>query len=138
VTLHLNPGVVSDWDGSGWRLPAAGDNPQVGYHQTTSEFGHLFYTELQNPAGVNWTNRGDFHHLRGYPPYWTSTRSQRPGYESYWSFDFAGYQTDAFAMSSWYNYNAGSGMPVHDGAIQLPTTTPTASKSWGRLKALYW
>jgi hypothetical protein len=134
VTLHLNPGVITDWDGSGWRLPMAGDNPQIGYNQTTSEFGHLFYTELQNPAGPNWTNRGDFQHLSGYPPYWTCTRSSR--WESYWSFSYQGYQTDEFAAAGYYSYNAGSGMAVHPGAIQLPTT-PTCSPSWGRLKSLY-
>lgn len=34
-----------------WRLPSPGAHPQLGYNQTETEFGQLFYTELGGTAG---------------------------------------------------------------------------------------
>ncbi len=36
-----------------WRLPSAGNAQSVSYNQTTSELGHMFYINLNNPGGYN-------------------------------------------------------------------------------------
>jgi hypothetical protein len=52
INYHLNPGVSMNWSGSSWRLPSTVDEPaSFGYNVTTSEMGHLYYTELGKPAG---------------------------------------------------------------------------------------
>lgn len=55
ITYNLNNAVTVNWTNE-WRLPSAGDNPQNGdarqgdwAYQT--EMGHLYYSELGNPAG---------------------------------------------------------------------------------------
>ena len=59
-----------------WRLPSAGENPVIGYNDTGSEMGHLYYTPephgLGNLAGVDISNTGPFFNLE-YGTYWTST-----------------------------------------------------------------
>ena len=56
ITYNLNPGVIMNWSG-GWRLPATVDGvweygcdgtTTAGYNITSSEMGHLYYTELRN------------------------------------------------------------------------------------------
>ncbi len=44
--INLDPGYSVNWIDTDWRLPSAGANPQTGYNQTSSEMGHLWYTEL--------------------------------------------------------------------------------------------
>ena len=52
INYHFNPGVTMNWGGSSWRLPSTVDDPaSFGYNVTTSEMGHLYYTELGKPAG---------------------------------------------------------------------------------------
>ena len=75
-----------------WRLPTTVDGPYVfgfdgtttgGYNITTSEMGHLYYTELGNlgyyatdgtnpQPGWGLTNTGDFQHLSA-SAYWSGT-----------------------------------------------------------------
>ena len=45
TSYNIYPAYTVTWEGS-WRLPSAGANPQVGYDQTTSELGHLYYEAL--------------------------------------------------------------------------------------------
>ncbi len=87
LSISLNPGVTLTWDGD-WRLPATIDGPYVqgydgtttaGYNITSSELGHLYYSELGNKgcldtsghiqAGWGLTNTGPFVNLQ---PYWGS------------------------------------------------------------------
>lgn len=89
LTISLNPGVtttISDWS-TGWRLPSAGDNPQVGSDQITSEMGHLYYVSLGDvyggPNGLG--DASPFENLSGSDLYWTSTEA--PPSSAYW-FDF--------------------------------------------------
>lgn len=54
---HINYGGSDQW-----RLPSAGSNPQVGYNQTGSELGQLYYSELGALArpGNNGSDYGIF------------------------------------------------------------------------------
>ncbi len=91
-----------------WRLPTTVDGPAVwgydgtttaGFNITTSEMGHLWYTELGNKGyyatdGTNpqpgWglTNTGDFQNLQA-DVYWSGTEySADPGYA--WGFNTGG------------------------------------------------
>lgn len=46
LIINIGSSYDVDWGGSSWRLPSAGVNPTEGYNLTSSEMGHLFYTEL--------------------------------------------------------------------------------------------
>ena len=82
LTVNLLPGYTStnNW-ATDWRLPITG-NPQTGNNITTSEMGHLYYTELGNKdyydinghpqTGYGLVNTGNFDHLVSYV-YWSST-----------------------------------------------------------------
>jgi hypothetical protein len=104
-----------------WRLPTTVDGPRVfgydgsttaGYNITSSELGHLFYTELGNKGyyatdGTNpqpgWglTNTGDFQNL--YPEfYWSGTEYSADPTRA-WLFDFGyGYQGSSFGKVDGY------------------------------------
>ncbi len=96
---------------SDWRLPATVDGPYVfgydgsttgGYNITSSEMGHLFYTELGNKGyyatdgtnpqpGWSLTSTGDFQNLRPVL-YWLGTGYAANTFNA-WGFDFNfGYQ----------------------------------------------
>jgi hypothetical protein len=73
VNYHFNPGVNMNWSGSSWRLPSTVDDPaSLGYDVTTSEMGHLYYTELGKPAWDFLGNTAPFTHLVPYT-YWSGT-----------------------------------------------------------------
>jgi len=100
-----------------WRLPTTVDGPFVygndgtttgGYNITSSEMGHLFYTELGNKGyyttdGTNpqpgWglTNTDDFQHLQPYV-YWSGTEHA----------DITG---DAWVFNAGYGYQAPADKP---------------------------
>jgi hypothetical protein len=69
----LEPGFTAsiDWS-TGWRLPSAGDNPQPGYNQTTSEMGHLYYVSLGKSAGGFLGDTRPFEELQA-DSYWSGT-----------------------------------------------------------------
>jgi hypothetical protein len=97
LTYNLNPGVTMNWTGN-WRLPSTVDGTydygpdwgydgttHVGFNITTSEMGHLYYTELGNKGeyaidgtrpqpgwGLNSTD--DFQNLQP-DMYWSGTES---------------------------------------------------------------
>jgi len=91
------PGWTVAWDTNGWRLPSAGMNPQVAYNMTTSEMGHLYYTEfglqsyadrgnvLVTAAELNLSN---FDNLIDWQ-YWTDTERDFPLQDRAWVFDTA-------------------------------------------------
>ena len=118
-----------------WRLPTTVDGPYVwgydgtttaGYNITSSELGHLFYTELGNsgyydtsgnptgcPGGPNYclTNTGDFQNLQSYV-YWSGTEySANPA--SAWGFgtDY-GYQDDGVKDDDFYAIAVRPGLAV--------------------------
>jgi hypothetical protein len=118
----------------GWRLPSTVDGPYVlghdgtttaGYNITTSEMGHLFYTELGNKgeyaldgthlqAGWGLSDTGAFANLTsGY--YWSGTAIvSEPGNE--WFFRFDNGSQSYGGLSNWGNF----GLAVHDGNISVP------------------
>ncbi len=82
LTYTLNAGVTTSWSGEDWRLSTMVDgiysygfdgSTTGGHNITTSEMGHLFYTELGNlgeydtsgnlEAVFGLTNTGDFNNL---------------------------------------------------------------------------
>ncbi|MDD2736893.1 MAG: PEP-CTERM sorting domain-containing protein [Desulfuromonadaceae bacterium] len=82
LSYTLNAGYSSiSWDGD-WRLPSAGDNPEIGAMPFDAEMGHLFFDELglpPVPAGSLWhmytteeLNAGIFDNLLA-SMYWTKT-----------------------------------------------------------------
>lgn len=112
LSYTLNNGYSVDWGANAWRLPATVDGNFTfgttgttgkGFNITTSELGHLFYTELgnkgqrntdgtYNPYGTyGLLNDGDFQRLLS-TPYWSGTES--PGYPYYsyaaWEFNTGG------------------------------------------------
>lgn len=85
LTYNINPAYSVTWGGN-WRLPSTVDRAWVygyngsttaGYNITSSEMGHLYYTELGNKgyydtsgnpqSGWGLTNNGEFANLL---PYW--------------------------------------------------------------------
>lgn len=82
LTVHVNPGYTISWTDDSWRLPRTLDNgiyypaedgtSSTGYNITSSELGHLWYTELGNTAHEIMSNAGEFDHL-GKRVYWSET-----------------------------------------------------------------
>ena len=79
---------------SDWRLPTAlnvdGSGPYSGYDVTGSEMGHLYYTELGNPAYGPLTNTGPFTNLQSVT-YWSGTECPpfpNPFWTKAWYFYF--------------------------------------------------
>jgi hypothetical protein len=132
------PGYTVDWKAS-WRLPSTVDgilnvgfngNTTAGYNVTTSEMGHLFYSELgnlgffstsgstQSPYGLQ--NTGDFNNLRNtqYGSYYWSgtTYGANPGIA--WTFYMnRGYQNYSAKVSIDNLY----GLAVWEGQVsQVP------------------
>ncbi len=74
--INLDPGYSVDWIDADRRLPSADANPQTGYNQTSSEMGHLWYTELDFNEGDTPTaeelNASNFDWLFN-SFFWTST-----------------------------------------------------------------
>lgn len=78
-----------------WRLPTTLQsdlscdwpyNSDSGFNCTGSEMGHLYYTELMNPAGGQLTNTGNFSYLLPYG-YWSGTEYASNTYKA-WVFYF--------------------------------------------------
>ncbi len=132
LTYNFNPGVDMKWTGN-WRLPATLDgiwNPgtdgttTAGYNITTSELGHLYYTELGNNAlydtdGVvnsihGLINKGDFDWLNPLQ-YWSDTDNEMN--ETWaWKFD------SRIGLQSLYTKTMlGNGLAVRSGTIVAAT-----------------
>lgn len=71
-----------------WALPMGGDHPQVGYNQTGSPFGAMFYTELGGTAGSPMPNTTNFTNEKDYA-YWFSTEYE-PNPDIAWIFNIDG------------------------------------------------
>ncbi|MEW6219534.1 MAG: hypothetical protein AB1634_08360 [Thermodesulfobacteriota bacterium] len=123
-----------------WRLPSTVDGPYVwgydgsttaGYNITTSEMGHLYYTELSNKGyydtsgnapqpGWGSQNVGPFQHLTSYW-YWPGT-------------EYASYPANAWYFSLGYgNQGAeykgydGYGLAVRPGDVAAPVPLPATA-----------
>jgi hypothetical protein len=132
---------VTDVNGksiTGWRLPSTVDGPFVwsyngtttaGYNITTSELGHLFYTEFGNKGyyDVNGnyqpdyglTNRGPFSNLQsGY--YWSGTEHSMGTYDAWYFGFYYGVQGTSPEDLSYY------ALAVHSGNVGAPVPIPGA------------
>ena len=108
LTYHFNSGYSVVWDDSAWRLPDTVDgnwvfgydgNTTGGYNITSSEMGHLYYTELGNlgyyatdgtnpQPGWGLNNTGDFDNLMAMY-YWSGTEfASKPDYAWYFNMYF--------------------------------------------------
>jgi hypothetical protein len=139
ITYNLNPGYSMNWS-SGWRLPNTVDGPYsfghdgtstAGYNITTSEMGHLYYTELGNKgyvaadgmepqAGWGLTSTGLFSNLQS-DWYWSGT-----GYTNdsslAWAFDaYAG------AQFNWGTVNPFLALAVRTGQLSEAVPVPEPS-----------
>jgi hypothetical protein len=138
----------------GWRLPSSAPGPYSwgfdgtttgGYNITSSEMGHLFYTELGNSGDIdilgNSTpvatdgsandnfihNSGPFTNLlfgnlwdTGWADYWSSTGAS--GTDGIWAFDTSyGYQDNEDKVTPSI-YGPGYAMAVHEGNVPEPAT----------------
>ena len=92
LSYNINFAYTVAWDDAAWRLPSTVNGPWVwgydgtttaGWNITTSEMGHLYYTELGNnglyatdeaylPPGWGLNNTGDFENLLE-SWYWSGT-----------------------------------------------------------------
>lgn len=122
LTYNINPGLTVNW-GADWRLPDT--NPATpdsifgydgttssGYAITSSEMGHLYYTELGNlgyydtsgaPNQPGWglANTGSFTNLQP-DVYWSGTE-YAPRTDFAWVFNFTyGYQHTHYKVNSFY------------------------------------
>ena len=137
LTYHLD-GYQVDWGTNVWRLPDTVDGPYVvgcdgtttaGYNITTSEMGHLYYTELGNKGyyatdgtypqdGWGLNNTGDFNNLIA-SWYWSGTEyADNPDYA--WLLNlFHGNQYN------YYKPNRECGLAVRSGQVSAaPVPVP--------------
>jgi len=144
LTITLNPGYTStiDWT-TGWRLPnVAGVWPQFGYNGTTSagfnittsEMGHLFYTELGNKgafdtsgnlrqaADYGLTNKGPFQKLEALT-YWANARDPK-SIDYWWGFSFQDGCQNTYTGYRYY------GLAVHPGEVSAATPAPIPAAIW--------
>ncbi len=147
LTYNFNPNYTVSWDGS-WRLPATVDGQfdwgydgttTAGYNITSSEMGHLYYTELGNlgyyatngtapQSGWGLLNTGDFDNLHNLVSTWNVTSWYWSGTEFAFTPDRAWY----FGMADGYqdinNENLGyCGLALRSGQVSVaavpePTT----------------
>ncbi|MCP4270311.1 MAG: PEP-CTERM sorting domain-containing protein [Candidatus Brocadiaceae bacterium] len=106
LTINLNPGYTITWDDDEWRLPTTLDGQWVlshdgttpwGYNITSSEMGHLYYTELGNvgawgttgnpQGGYGLINTEGFQNLNS-SIYWSGTERASKTTSAY-CFDFS-------------------------------------------------
>jgi len=116
LTYSLNPGISISWGGD-WRLPSAGGDPRIGYNQTTSEMGHLYYVSLDKDAGGPLGDTDPFEDLWGLY-YWSGTEHSSST-SHVWDFFFnEGYQ---------YHYERDTdkhAMAVRPGVVSAPVPEP--------------
>lgn len=152
LTYTLNAGYSVNWGTNSWRLPTTVDGPLIygfngttngGYNITTSEFGHLYYTELGNKgygasdgsvpqAGWGLTNKGDLTNLLS-DWYWSGTKfSASPVYA--WFFDsIYGYQNVFADGHNMFGLAVRSGQVSEVAPVPEPSTMLLLSAGIGGL-----
>jgi hypothetical protein len=130
---HMDWGLAVQWADNlvyqgydDWRLPDAhnqdGSGPSVGFI-STSELGHLYYTELRNPIDGPLTNTGPFINLLS-RTYWEGNLDIDPLYAWYFGFNF-GYQMVGYRPSTSFYVWA-----VRDGDV-APVPEPSTMLLFG-------
>ena len=147
LTYNIDPAYTVNWIDAAWRLPDTVDGlyddtlcdgtTTGGYNITTSEMGHLFYTELGNLAFVdtscnsaqpNWglLNTGDFQNLSSFW-YWSGTEYGVNPADA-WSFMLHyGNQRNFDKANAWFGLAIRSGQ-VNDSNVPIPTLS-----EWGQI-----
>lgn len=111
-------------DATNWRLPSVGEPQIVGYNQSTSELGHMFYNNLGLTASQSVAqNQGPFVNLKTYRYWFDESLSSSEQYA--WSMEmWKGYQTTRLKAETAFAW------AVHDGDIGNPnfvTSVPIPS-----------
>jgi hypothetical protein len=136
LTVDFGGTIYDDWrlpstvDGS-WSWGSNGTTT-AGYNITTSEMGHLFYTELGNKGyyatdgtypqpGWGLTNTGDFQNLQ-FDGYWSGTEyAANPSIGYAWFFNFDDYGD----QDARYKYDDDvSALAVRPGNVSAPIPEP--------------
>ncbi|MDY6990726.1 MAG: hypothetical protein SWQ30_22015 [Thermodesulfobacteriota bacterium] len=119
-----------EWD-SGWRLPSAGDDPQLGGYETTHEMGHLYHESLGNPGGdVPLDDTTPFEDLNTdqLDYYWMAEEvSDEPN--DAWFFGFG----DGGQLVFCNKYESYDALAVHPGQVSgpgIPPTVPIQGTLW--------
>lgn len=122
-----------------WRLPSTVDGPDnlsydditsLDFNNTSSEMGHLYYTELGNlgyvstsgaypQSGYGLQNTGDFQHLRSYD-YWSGTEYSLDTNRAWYFAHFFGLQ-HSYYKDHWFGMNA---LAVRSGDVVAAHTNP--------------
>lgn len=90
LVYNFNAGYSMAWS-DGWRLPSTVDSREsIGFNVTSSELGHLFYTELGDGIGHGLVNTGPFTNLQT-GCYWSGTDFSAD-YGMKWFFSTCGLQ----------------------------------------------
>lgn len=135
LEYHFFPGYqLSMGAGDVWRLPEAGSSPGVGSDQTSSEMGHLYYTELRNVAGGPFNKTGPFIYLQS-RVYFSGTSSDNPYPGAAWDFrTYSGYQGYSDKDDDFYALAVRSGVaavPI-SGSIWLLGSGLAGLVGWGK------
>ena len=151
LTYNIYDNYNIDWDTYSWRLPSTVDGEVVsgsdgttteGYNITSSEMGHLFYTELGNPGYKDTSgdpqseygliNTGEFDNLVA-DQYWSGTTAYYSdcfgtGLDDFWGFNmrnglqgvmFEGACAQGLAVRSGQVYEAAPAPVPEPGTILL-------------------
>jgi hypothetical protein len=101
---------------TGWRLPTSDPACNFVYNCTTSEMGHLYFTELGNSPGGPLTNSGPFLNLQISDIYWSGTEYVPDPFYA-WLFYFQN------GLNGWEaKYNAAYTWAVSPGARVITNT----------------
>jgi len=123
LTYNIDDAYSVDWGTNSWRLPSAGVIPASGYNQTTSEMGHLFYTELgldSGPTSAGELNASNFDNLNA-SRYWSGT-----GHASYSDYAWE-FSMDSGNQSVIHKNGNGYGLAVRSGQV---SAVPIPAAVW--------
>lgn len=115
-TFDIDPEYSITWNDDTWRLPASFGSG-TGYGITTSEMGHLFYTELGNSAdNISPFNPvfGIFENLDS-RNYWSDWAGLVQGDDTYYYFHMGG----GSQFAQWYGSAIASGIAVRSGEVSV-------------------
>lgn len=125
---------IVTWDEADWRLPSAGMNPQLGFNQTSSELGHLYYDELgldigtpEYPTTDAELNATNFDNLTT-AWLWTSTEHTEYADSHYIFSTYNGQQDFDYWNDS---FQVHSGIAIRNATVISPVPIPAAAWLFG-------